>query len=201
MKREFLEGLGLEKEAIDKIMTENGTDIEKHKQEAESVKSDLISAQEQLTAATATIDELKKSTGDSEVLKGKIQEYEAQISELKVNSENTKKEFSLREKLKDAGIKDVDYLMFKHGGLDKFAFDQDGNPIGVDETIAPYKESIPYLFESAKGKPNYEPNGGGTGAVVNPFKAETFNMTEAGKLYKENPAQAKALADAAGYKI
>ena len=28
MKREFLEGLGLEKEAIDKIMAENGKDIE-----------------------------------------------------------------------------------------------------------------------------------------------------------------------------
>ena len=35
MKREFLEGLGLEKEVIDKIMAENGTDIERIKAESE----------------------------------------------------------------------------------------------------------------------------------------------------------------------
>lgn len=201
MKREFLEGLGLEKEVIDKIMTENGTDIEKHKQEAEKAKSDLKEVQEQLTTTTATIDELKKSVGDNEVLKGKIQEYETQINDLKTNSENTKKEFSLREKLKDAGIKDVDYLIFKHGGLEKFAFDKDGNPIGIEETINPYKESIPYLFETGKTKSHYEPNGGGEYKGVNPFAAETFNATEAGKLFRENPAQAKALAEAVGYKI
>ena len=31
MKRKFLEDLGLEKETIDKIMTENGADIEAEK--------------------------------------------------------------------------------------------------------------------------------------------------------------------------
>ena len=32
MKRKFLEDLGLEKEAIDKIMAENGADIEAEKE-------------------------------------------------------------------------------------------------------------------------------------------------------------------------
>ena len=35
MKREFLEGLGLEKDAIDKIMAENGKDIEAGKAKLE----------------------------------------------------------------------------------------------------------------------------------------------------------------------
>ena len=186
---------------IDQIMAENGNDIEKIKAESEKAKSDLKDAKEQLTTATATIDELKKSAGDNETLKGKIQEYETQISELKTNSENTKKEFSLREKLKDAGIKDVDYLIFKHGGIDKFAFDKDGSPIGIDETIAPYKESIPFLFETGKTITNYEPNGGGDSKIKNPFAKETFDLTKMGQLIKNDPVQAKILADAAGYEL
>lgn len=31
MKRDFLESLGLEKDAVDKIMAENGADLEKEK--------------------------------------------------------------------------------------------------------------------------------------------------------------------------
>ena len=48
MKREFLEGLGLEKDAIDKIMTENGNDINREKQKADDIKSQLDSAKEAL---------------------------------------------------------------------------------------------------------------------------------------------------------
>lgn len=48
MKREFLEGLGLEKDTIDKIMAENGNDINREKQKADEYKSQLDSAKETL---------------------------------------------------------------------------------------------------------------------------------------------------------
>lgn len=48
MKREFLEGLGLEKETIDKIMTENGKDINREKEKADGYKSQLDTAKETL---------------------------------------------------------------------------------------------------------------------------------------------------------
>lgn len=48
MKREFLEGLGLEKDTIDKIMTENGNDINREKQKADEYKSQLDTAKETL---------------------------------------------------------------------------------------------------------------------------------------------------------
>lgn len=48
MKREFLEGLGLEKDTIDKIMTENGNDINREKQKADGYKSQLDTAKESL---------------------------------------------------------------------------------------------------------------------------------------------------------
>ena len=46
----------------------------------------------------------------------------------------------------------------------------------------------------------YEPNKGGN-PTKNPFAKETFNLTEQGKMFKENPAQAKELAAAAGVTI
>ena len=48
MKREFLEGLGLEKGIIDQIMTENGNDINREKQKADGYKSQLDEAKEKL---------------------------------------------------------------------------------------------------------------------------------------------------------
>lgn len=48
MKRDFLEGLGLEKDVIDQIMTENGKDINREKEKADGYKSQLDTAKEKL---------------------------------------------------------------------------------------------------------------------------------------------------------
>lgn len=48
MKRDFLEGLGLEKDVIDQIMDENGKDINREKQKADEYKSQLDAAKESL---------------------------------------------------------------------------------------------------------------------------------------------------------
>ena len=48
MKRDFLEGLGLEKDIIDQIMDENGKDINREKQKADGYKSQLDAAKETL---------------------------------------------------------------------------------------------------------------------------------------------------------
>ena len=94
---------------------------------------------------------------------------------------------------------DADYLIYKHGGIDKFTFDKENNPIGVEDTIKPYKEdtTMAHLFKEQK-KPPYTPNGGGNGGTVNPFAKETYNLTKQGELLRSNPEQAKAMAIAAG---
>ena len=95
-----------------------------------------------------------------------------------------------------ASYADIWYLA---GGIDKFTFDKDNNPIGVDESIKAYREdkTMAHLF---KQKAGYEPSKGGS-PTKNPFAKETFNLTEQGKMLKENPAQAKELAAAAGVTI
>ena len=112
---------------------------------------------------------------------------------------NTSKQYALKEQLAKSGVLDPDYLIYKAGGIDKFTFDKDNNPVGVDESIKAYREdkTMAHLF---KQKAGYEPNKGGN-PTKNPFAKETFNLTEQGKMLKENPAQAKELAAAAGVTI
>jgi len=153
---------------------------------------------DKLKTAETTLNDLKKNNTDNETLQKTIKEHEATIKTLESNSNNLKKEYSLRDKLKDLGVKDADYLIYKHGGIDKFTYDKDGQIIGLEDTIKPYKESIPHIFTTSKTETNYNPTGGGEYKGSNPFAKETFNLTKQGELLNSNPAQAKELAAAAG---
>ncbi len=163
-------------------------------------KSDFNDANEKLKTANATIETLKKDNGDNETLQGTIKTHEMTIKKLQEDAANTSKAYALKEQLSKAGVLDPDYLIYKQGGLEKFNFDKEGKPIGVDDVIKPYKEdkSLGHLFKAADGT-NYTPVGGGGYQGENPWK--TGNMTEQGKIFKENPAQAKELALAAGITI
>ena len=92
MKREFLEALGLDKEIVDKIMTENGNDINKTKEKLEAERDNYKSQLE--TAQNA----LKDFEGvDVKELKGKIDtlttdltaketEYQTKLADMEFNS-------------------------------------------------------------------------------------------------------------------
>ena len=92
MKREFLEALGLDKEIVDKIMTENGNDINKTKEKLEAERDNYKGQLE--TAQTA----LKDFEGvDIKDLKGKVDtltadltaketEYQTKLADMEFNS-------------------------------------------------------------------------------------------------------------------
>lgn len=153
-----------------------------------------------LKEANTTIDTLKKSNADNEELQKQVKEYKEKVTILEATAANTRKEYALKDKLKEAGVVDADYIIYKQGGIDKFAFDKEGNPVGIDDVVKPLKESSPHLFKTEPGA-DYNPAGGGTPPSKNPFAKDSFNLTEQGKLLRENPAQAKALASAAGVTI
>ena len=95
-------------------------------------------------------------------------DYNDKVTELKTAAENIKKEYALKEKLTAAGVLDADYIIYKRGGLDKFTFDKDGAPVGVDDVIKPLNESSPHLFKAAEQPPaggkksGYTPKAGQT---------------------------------------
>ena len=164
-------------------------------------KEDFNAKVKELNAANGTINELKKSNGDNEELQKQIGDYKTEIANLKKVAEDTNKTYALKDSLTKQGVLDPDYLIYKAGGLDKFTFDKEGKPVGVEEAVKPYKEdkAMAHLFKQEQSKPPYHPQGGTGGAgTANPFAKETFNLTKQGELLKSNPEQAKALAAAAG---
>ena len=181
---------------IDAIMKEINSEFPKNA----VPKAEFNSINEQLKTANGTIKDLEKSNKNNEELQNKIKDYETEIQTLKANDLLKTKEFLLKEKLTKIGVNDVDYLIYKHGGVDKFNFDDKGTPIGVEDTVASYKESIPFIFNS-EPKTIYNPQKGEDDPVINPFAKETFNLTKQGELFKENPNQARALAAQAGIEI
>ena len=61
MKRKFLEELGLEKDDIDKIMTENGNDINAAKAELSEVIAERDKLKQDIKEREGQIETLKKS--------------------------------------------------------------------------------------------------------------------------------------------
>lgn len=206
MNRDKLKELGLTDEQINAVMKQNGKDIENAKGEAkeyESVKKALEDAEEQIKQRDAQIEKL--SEVDADKLQAEIKKLQADNEKAMKQKEAEivafKKETNLKATLKEKGVKDVDYLLYKMGGLDKFAFDSENKAIGVDELISSFKESHAFLFDTDK-KATYTPQGGSKSTVVkNPFSKDAFNLTEQGKLLRDNPAQAKELAAAAGVEL
>lgn len=93
---------------------------------------------------------------------------------------------------------DADYLIYKQGGIDKFTFDKDGKPVGVDDILKPLREDKTYSHLFAEKGGAYTPKSGGGGSDVNPWAKETFNLTKQGEIYKNDPARAKVLMQEAG---
>ena len=164
-------------------------------------KQDYNDKVRELSTANDTIKDLKKNNADNEDLQQKVKDYEIEVANLKTAAANTKKEYALKDKLKEAGATDADYIIYKHGGLDKFVFDKDGAPIGLEDVLKPMREASPHLFKAAGGAGGYKPAGGGNPPASNPFAKETFNLTEQGRLFKQNPEQARQMAAAAGVKL
>ena len=136
----------------------------------DALESEKNNVDTQLKTANSTITALKKDNKDNEALQTEIAGYKTTITNLQAEADKFKKTYAVKELLVKEGVIDPDYVIYKQGGVDKFSFDDKGEPVGVTE-------------------------------IVKTFKEETFNLTEQGKLLKENPAQAREMATAAGVEI
>ena len=112
-------------------------------------KQDYNDKVKELSTASETIKDLKKNNADNAELQQKVKDYEVETARLKTEADNTRKEYALKDKLKEAGVTDADYIIYKQGGLDKFTFDKDGKVIGLDDVLKPMRESSPHLFKNA----------------------------------------------------
>lgn len=158
------------------------------------------SLDEKVKTMTGTITKLKKDSEGNEDLQKTITTLQADLKNLQKTHEDKLKEMSLKEQLVKAGVLDPEYMIYKAGGLEKFVFDKEGKPVGVEDILKPYKEdkAMSHLFRKEN---NYDPKRGSGAPQVNPFAKDTRNLTEQGKLIRENPVLARQLAEEAGIQL
>ena len=197
MRRKLLEDLGLTKEQIDSIMSENGKDIEAEKDKATTITTELEDVKEQLKEANSTIEDLKKNNTDNEALQAKVKEYEDTIKTQKAEYEtkvrNLTLDSAIEKALSNAGAKHAELLSTKID-REKLKIEEGGKVTGLDEQINSFKESYKDLFiPKIEGRDPNNNNSGGKPAIKNPWSKEHLNLTQQAKILKEDPELAEKL--------
>lgn len=160
MKREFLESLGLEKEVIDKIMAENGSDLEKEKAKTTAAKAELAEANGKLNTANTELETLKKSNGDIAAVQQQLSDlqakYDKDTGDLKgqiadrdysdgIDAFIAEKELKFSSK----GAKRDFIAAFKEKNFER----KDGAFVGADDFLKAQREADPDAFASDKPTP------------------------------------------------
>lgn len=163
MKRKFLEDLGLEKEAVDKIMEENGADIENAKKAADQsekikeLETERDGLSQQIKERDKQLSKLKKETGSAEELQAKIDELETANKEAKKNAEaeirQVKIDAAVSRALTESRAKNpkaVKALL----DLDDAKLAEDGSIVGLSDQIKGLQkaEDSKFLFDNGKMK-------------------------------------------------
>lgn len=101
MKTEFLTGLGLEKDVIDKIMAENGKDVNAAKEALAITKEELKQTKEQLQTANETIEGFK----DYDDVKSQVADYKAKYEQAEADKKKIQEDYAFNSKLEAAAKK------------------------------------------------------------------------------------------------
>lgn len=202
MKREMLEGLGLEKEVVDKIMAENGADLEREKAKTTAAKADLADAQGRLSAATAELEAIKKSNGDTAAVQQQLTDLQAKYD---------KDTGDLRTQLADRDYSDAIARAISGKGL-KFssksaerAFTaalkerklelKDGELSGLDDFVKAQREADPDAFAPDKPVPRFVTGSGSGGGHGEPPEHVPENVAQAKEMGAARSANSKATQD------
>jgi TolA-binding protein len=200
MKKEQLLELGLTEEQADKVLNlhkevlsgfipkarfdevnETKKELEQQIQERDNQLKDLqgkVKGNEELEKTIKELQEANKATKE---------QYEDKIKDMTITA-------AIQSKLTDAKYPDLLLTKFDRS---KLSIAEDGTVLGIDEQITTLKEQYKDLFKpDLKGR---EPNntGGTPPGTKNPWSKEHFNLTEQGRILRENPELAKQLMTAA----
>ncbi|MGN1318065.1 MAG: phage scaffolding protein [Lachnospirales bacterium] len=189
MKRKFLEDLGIEKDAIDKIMEENGKDIEKAKGDFEDVKAELDTAKNTIAERDNQLKKLQDSNGDNEDLKKQIANLQEENKKAAEKYEEDMKSLKIISAIDNALVKakaKTPKAVKAMLDMEGIKLDKDGKITGIDEQIKSLCEAddTKYLFESSiiKGaQPGYSNN------EPEPEDFSKMNYTEMCAYLEKNP--------------
>lgn len=175
MHKEVLAGF-IPKARFDEV-NETKKDLEQQIRDRDKQLKDLqekVKGNEELEKTIKELQEANKATKE---------QYEAKIKDMTIAA-------AIRSKLTDAKYPDLLLTKFDQS---KLSIAEDGTVLGIDEQLTALKEQYRDLFKpDLKGR---EPNntGGTPPGVKNPWSKEHFNLTEQGRILRENPELAVQL--------
>lgn len=200
MTKEQLLEMGLTEEQVDKALNlhkevlagfipkarfdevnETKKDLEQQIRDRDKQLKDLQEKVKGNEELEKTIKELQEANKDTK------EQYEAKIKDMTITA-------AIQSKLTDAKYPDLLLAKFDQS---KLSIAEDGTVLGIDEQLAVLKEQYKDLFKpDLKGR---EPNniGGSPSGQKNPWSKEHFNLTEQGRILRENPELAAQLQAAA----
>ena len=173
------DGRWIPKDKFDNLNTEKND----YKTQVDNLNKELGKLQKQ-------VEDNKDATETIEALKIQIKDKETALVE-------TRKQFAIESAIKDGKGKNPKAIKALLD-LSKIDVDDDGKVNGLSEQLKKLQESDPYLFdeETPGGTGGSKGNGGkGKQTTKNPWSKEHFNLTEQGRLLREDPelaAQFKA---------
>lgn len=177
MKRKFLEELGLEKEAIDKIMAENGADIESARQneagkfetERATLQGQITDLQGQVTQRDTDLTDLKGKLTAAQEDAGKLTEAQNALTGLQTKYNDERQqweqktaqqayEFMVREQANGLSFTSTAAKRdFIREAIDKKLVVEGDKILGFDDFVGKYKESDPGAFVPDKGPETVPP--------------------------------------------
>lgn len=186
MKREMLKELGLDDSVIDKIMSENGKDVEKQKKEVEkatekikNLETELETNKQTLADANSQIEKFKEM--DVEGIKKSAEEWKSKYETFQTEVANQKTEIEKKMKAQEYEFAAKEYInglkfandFTKNAFLKEFMGQElklsEGKFLGADDYIKQFKESNPGVFAEETTDPStqqnqntyvYQPKGG-----------------------------------------
>ena len=153
MKREFLEGLELDKETIDTIMAEYGKTTQGLREERDNLKTQINDANKEIQSyKDMDIDSIKKSAED---WKTKYEEMEA--------NQKAEKEKSIRNERTNAFFNDIKFAsesakagVIAQFNAKDFKYDEESNKfLGASEWLNDLKEKDSGAFLSDVANPKF----------------------------------------------
>lgn len=159
----------------------------------------------------AQVDELNQQLGalqkqlkDNEGAAQTIEQLKQQIADKEAELAATRKQNAIKLRVLQAGPNDVADIL-PHIKADDVTIADDGSIKGLDEQIKALQEAKPYLFkqqgpDGTGGSIGNPPKDKSGPTPKNPWSKEHFNLTEQGRILREDPERAKILMEEAKQK-
>ena len=198
MKKEQLIALGLTEEQAQQVLDGFGTMVPKSRLDDKILE--LQTANDTIAERDTQLKTLQTKAAGNEDLQNEITRLQQENATAKTEheAELQKRDFNyaLDSALRDAKAKNVKAV---RANLNLEVIKLDGDKLlGLDEQLTALKASDDYLFVPEGLKGQTPPSPPGTPPVKNPFSKDHWNLTEQGRLFREEPEKAKQLQALAG---